>query len=310
MKEGNAGDQLAVLIDGDNVSHRVVAALMAEVASYGNASVRRVYGDWTSPAMKSWTECLLEHSIAPIQQFAYTTGKNATDGAMIIDAMDLLYTGCFSSFCLVSSDSDFTRLATRIREQGISVYGFGNRHNTHRALVAACNEFVYFDALPLQKDEPAESAMATRPAVLEPHASALSTGEPDSSGQRLNSSADYKPPANRNSLQDPHSLMHRLNISIDNKSHTSSQPNRRPLDKRALAGLRKAISSCEVYEDDFVNLAVVGDYLTRISPDLHARNFGYARLSEFVVASGIVQLRKKSIGGAPPIALVRLKGKS
>jgi uncharacterized LabA/DUF88 family protein len=120
---GDDGGNLAVLIDADNVSSKVIAGLMAEVANYGTASVRRIYGDWTCPQMRSWRESLLEYSISPIQQFAYTTGKNAPDGAMIIDAMDLLYTGRFSSFCLVSSDSDFTRLAARIREQGIAVYG-------------------------------------------------------------------------------------------------------------------------------------------------------------------------------------------
>lgn len=123
VMSGYDGGNLAILIDADNVSSKVIAGLMAEVANYGRASVRRIYGDWTSPNMKSWRDCLLEHSLTPIQQFAYTTGKNATDGAMIIDAMDLLYTGRFSSFCLVSSDSDFTRLASRIREQGIIVYG-------------------------------------------------------------------------------------------------------------------------------------------------------------------------------------------
>ena len=122
MSTENSGN-LAVLIDADNVSAKVVAGLMAEVANYGTASVRRIYGDWTSPNMKSWRANLLEHSLSPIQQFAYTSGKNATDGTMIIDAMDLLYTGRFSSFCIVSSDSDFPRLAVRIREQGITVIG-------------------------------------------------------------------------------------------------------------------------------------------------------------------------------------------
>lgn len=117
------GKNLAVLIDADNVSYKIIAGLMSEIANYGNASVRRIYGDWTSPYLKGWRDTLLEHSILPIQQFAYTTGKNATDGAMIIDAMDLMYTGRFSGFCIVSSDSDFTRLAARIREQGITVYG-------------------------------------------------------------------------------------------------------------------------------------------------------------------------------------------
>ena len=104
---------LALLIDGDNASPKIVGGLLAEIANYGTASVKRIYGDWTKPNLNGWKECLLEHSIQPVQQFAYTTGKNATDGAMIIDAMDLLYTGRFSGFCIVSSDSDFARLAAR-----------------------------------------------------------------------------------------------------------------------------------------------------------------------------------------------------
>lgn len=137
---------LALLIDGDNVSSKVVEGLLAEIANYGIASVKRIYGDWTKPNLNGWKDCLLEHSIQPVQQFAYTTGKNATDGAMIIDAMDLLYTGRFSGFCIASSDSDFARLAARIREQGITVYGFGER-KTPRPFITACDKFVYFDVL-------------------------------------------------------------------------------------------------------------------------------------------------------------------
>ena len=136
-----SNSNLALLIDGDNVSSKIIVGLMTEIANYGTASVRRIYGDWTSPTLKGWKACLLSHSITPIQQFAYTSGKNATDSAMIIDAMDLLYTGRFSSFCLVSSDSDFTRLASRIREQGVTVYGFGERQ-TNTAFMAACDKFM------------------------------------------------------------------------------------------------------------------------------------------------------------------------
>ena len=145
MAADNSGT-LALLIDGDNASPKIVVGLMAEIANYGVASVKRIYGDWTGPNLKGWKECLLEHSIQPVQQFAYTTGKNATDGAMIIDAMDLLYTGRFSGFCIVSSDSDFARLAARIREQGVTVYGFGER-KTPRPFITACDKFVYFDVL-------------------------------------------------------------------------------------------------------------------------------------------------------------------
>ena len=129
---------LAVLIDADNASASVIAAVLAEVATYGTASVKRIYGDWTKPNLSGWKDELLKHSIQPIQQFSYTTGKNATDSAMIIDAMDLLYTGRFTGFCLVTSDSDFTRLAARVREQGLTVYGFGEK-KTPKPFVHACD---------------------------------------------------------------------------------------------------------------------------------------------------------------------------
>jgi uncharacterized LabA/DUF88 family protein len=151
---------LAVLVDGDNASPKVVSGLLAEVANYGIANVKRVYGDWTLPNLNGWKECLLEHSLQPIQQFAYTSGKNATDGAMIIDAMDLLYTGRFAGFCLVSSDSDFTRLAARIREQGVNVYGFGER-KTPRPFITACDKFIYFDVL--EAEAPSGASIGEQP---------------------------------------------------------------------------------------------------------------------------------------------------
>ncbi|QHS11125.1 NYN domain-containing protein [Sinimarinibacterium sp. NLF-5-8] len=138
--------KLAVLIDGDNVRADAAGVLLAEIAKYGIASVKRIYGDWTLPNLKGWKELLAEHAIQPIQQFRYTTGKNATDGRMIIDAMDLLYTQRFDGFCLVSSDSDFTGLASRLRESGMTVYGFGEQ-KTPGSLVKACDKFIYLDVL-------------------------------------------------------------------------------------------------------------------------------------------------------------------
>ncbi|RZT29654.1 NYN domain-containing protein [Cupriavidus agavae] len=140
------GATLAVLIDADNAAPAIVEGLLAEVAKYGVAAVKRIYGDWTRPNLSGWKDRLLAHSIQPIQQFRYTVGKNATDSAMIIDAMDLLYTGRFDGFCIVSSDSDFTRLASRIREQGLMVYGFGER-KTPKPFVTACDKFIYSDVL-------------------------------------------------------------------------------------------------------------------------------------------------------------------
>ncbi|MDX8142039.1 NYN domain-containing protein [Lentzea sp. NBC_00516] len=138
--------KLAVLIDADNAQPSITEALLAEIAKYGTAHVKRAYGDWTGTSLKGWKDHLLAQSIQPIQQFAYTTGKNATDAAMVIDAMDLLYSDRFDGFCIVSSDSDFTRLAARLRESGLTVYGFGER-KTPKPFVAACDKFVYVENL-------------------------------------------------------------------------------------------------------------------------------------------------------------------
>jgi uncharacterized LabA/DUF88 family protein len=144
--------KLAVLIDADNAQPSIIEGLLAEIAKYGTASVKRIYGDWTGPHLKSWKEALLLYSIQPIQQFRYTVGKNSTDAAMIIDAMDLLYTNKFDGFCIVSSDSDFTKLASRIREAGLVVYGFGEK-KTPEPFVSACDKFIYTEVLITKEDD-------------------------------------------------------------------------------------------------------------------------------------------------------------
>jgi uncharacterized protein (TIGR00288 family) len=144
MSTSNA--RLAVLIDADNTSPKHASALLDELATYGVATVKRAYGDWTTPQLGGWKSELNQHAIVPVQQFAYTTGKNATDSMLIIDAMDLLYSGNLDAFALVSSDSDFTRLATRLRESGKTVYGLGLR-KTPASLVAACDRFIYLEVL-------------------------------------------------------------------------------------------------------------------------------------------------------------------
>jgi len=152
--------KLAVLIDADNTKPAIIEGLLNEVAKYGIASVKRIYGDWTSTNLRSWKDRLLENAIQPIQQFSYTTGKNATDSAMIIDAMDLLYSEKLDGFCIVSSDSDFTRLAARLRESGRIVYGFGEK-KTPRAFVSVCDKFVYTEIL----DDTHEDDEDVRPSI-------------------------------------------------------------------------------------------------------------------------------------------------
>ena len=137
---------IAVLIDGDNIPSAHVKEMMEEIAKYGNPTIKRIYGDWTKPHLSKWKNLLLQNAITPIQQYAYTTGKNATDSAMIIDAMDILYSEKVNGFCLVSSDSDFTRLATRLREAGMQVIGIGER-KTPTPFIAACDKFIYVEII-------------------------------------------------------------------------------------------------------------------------------------------------------------------
>ena len=171
MAEDTRLRRFAVLIDADNTSPRIAAGLFEEIAKFGEASVRRIYGDFSSPRLKSWADILQKYAIDPYQQFAYTTGKNASDIALVIDAMDLLHSGRFDGFCLVSSDSDFTRLASRLREEGADVYGFGAQ-KTPESFRQACRRFVYTENL-LPEAEAATPEEGSSPKSLEPASAAV-----------------------------------------------------------------------------------------------------------------------------------------
>lgn len=138
--------KIAVLIDGDNIPAKYINEMMEEITKYGTPTIKRIYGDWTKPHLSKWKNLLLENAISPIQQYSYTHGKNATDSAMIIDAMDILYSSRVDAFCLVSSDSDFTKLATRLREAGMQVYGIGEK-KTPEPFIVACDKFIYLEIL-------------------------------------------------------------------------------------------------------------------------------------------------------------------
>lgn len=163
----NKDTRLAVLIDADNISAHYVQGLMEEIARFGIPTIKRIYGDWTKPQLSAWKSCLLDHAISPIQQFGYTTGKNATDSALIIDAMDILYSEKVDGFCLVSSDSDFTRLATRLREAGKIVYGIGES-KTPNAFIVACDRFIFLEILKPATNLPTQSSTHTTTSVAKP----------------------------------------------------------------------------------------------------------------------------------------------
>lgn len=183
-KTNHLNKKLALLIDGDNAQPSLITKILAEAAKFGNITIRRVYGDWTTPQMKGWKDALNNHAVQPIQQFRYTVGKNATDSAMIIDAMDILHSEIVDTFCLVSSDSDYTRLATRIREEGLFVMGIG-KTTTPKPFVNACNIFTYTENLELA-DEDLQGVEITVEVVQNKEDPAKNTEQKPSTGSKKN----------------------------------------------------------------------------------------------------------------------------
>lgn len=291
-------DRLALLIDGDNVSAKTITGVLAEIAKHGTASVRRIYGDWTQPNLGPWKRCLLEHSIQPAQQFAYTTGKNATDGAMIIDAMDLLYTGRFTGFCLVSSDSDFTRLAVRVREQGLTVYGFGEA-KTPRPFISACDRFYYFHALEAVQQKPPPPDATTAPP---PAATVNADAVADAAAAAAAAARRPVVPA----IQSSSTQAGGAGVS---PITTPSGAATGRLDAEALRILRMAVDAC-AEDDGHANLATVGSYLTKQSPDFNAANYGFGKLRELAEASGILNVELVRRPNAAPICMVQLSDTS
>ena len=239
--------RLAVLIDADNAQPAVIEGLLAEVAKYGVASVKRIYGDFTSTRMTQWKQALLKHSINPVQQFAYTSGKNATDSSLIIDAMDLMYTGRFDGMCLVSSDSDFTRLAQRMREAGLTVYGFGER-KTPDAFVQACDKFVYTEVLRTE----APPRTAAKPAGAAPVKKAAK-------------SAPQKPAA----------------VAAPVAPTAPAEGKDKAGDPLPIALIRQAIEEASD-ENGWAFLGSVGSYLNKVRPDFDARLYGHKKLSDLL----------------------------
>ena len=234
--------RLAVLIDADNAPAAIIEGLLDEIARYGTASVRRIYGDFTSPRQTQWKQALLKYSISPVQQFAYTSGKNATDSSLIIDAMDLMYTGRFDGMCLVSSDSDFTRLAQRLREEGLIVYGFGER-KTPDAFVQACDKFVYTEVL--------RQAAAPAPARARKSAKQAQRGAAPSASKPEAAAAE------------------------------AGVAKRQPTEPLPLDLLRRAIEEASD-EQGWAHLGAVGSYLNKIRPDFDPRLYGQRKLSDLL----------------------------
>jgi hypothetical protein len=236
--------RLAVLIDADNAQPSVIEGLLAEVAKFGVASVKRIYGDWTSTSHTQWKHSLLKHSISPVQQFAYTKGKNATDCTLIIDAMDLMYTRRFDGFCLVSSDSDFTRLAQRLREEGLTVYGFGEK-KTPDPFVQACDKFIYTEVL---RPDSAQAKAHMVPNKIKAAAPTSKTARPESVP------AAVAEPVVAETKDDKGFPIDLVRLAIEDASDDAG----------------------------WAHLSSIGSYLTKVRPDFDPRLYGHKKLSDLL----------------------------
>ena len=273
----NDGKVIALLIDAENVSPKYIKTIVDEVSMHGTPAYKRIYGDWTAPDMVSWKKVLLEHNLTPIQQFSYTQGKNASDSAMIIDAMDILYTKNVDGFCLVSSDSDFTRLAARLRESRMLVIGMGES-KTPTAFKSACDTFKYLDVLMGMKKEPAAAPKASK----QPAKTAKKAGQ-----------TQQKTAAKKQAQQE---------AGADTKGSKPAEPiftPPMPLEPHHDDELAAAIVPLEEIvekireivehdsdEDGYMPLSQVGVMLSRIYADFDSRNYGFSKLHKLIDYTG------------------------
>lgn len=272
--------RFAVLIDADNVSVRYIKLILDEISKDGIATYKRIYGDWTNPALISWKSALLDNSVIPIQQYSYTTGKNATDSAMIIDAMDILYSGQVEGFCLVSSDSDFTRLAARLRESGMTVVGMGES-KTPNSFIAACNKFKYLDILSAADEDDPEEPLKAEP------------------GRKASAQKEKK-------------AAPRKAVKAAQKSKEDSKPAAQEEPKTSLRTIRKALRTIvreNSDEDNWIFIGKVGNILGKRYPDFDVRNFGFSKLTPFLDSLDLFEIKsERKDNNSSPQMYVRLKG--
>ncbi|MDD2397663.1 MAG: NYN domain-containing protein [Tissierellia bacterium] len=251
--------RFAVLIDADNVSAKYIKYILDEVSNYGVATYKRIYGDWTKPNAVSWKDVLLEYSVTPIQQYSYTVGKNATDSAMIIDAMDILYSGNLEGFCIVSSDSDFTKLSSRLRESGMLVVGMGER-KTPKPFIASCNQFKYLDVL----------------AVTEKKSIETETNKDIEIDSKVN-----------NTFFD-NDLDTTSNSKLE-KSETSKSMTDLSTIKSAIIKIMNEADN----DDQNMHMGELGSKLVKRYPDFDVRNYGYTKLSKFLKKFDFLEINTK-----------------
>ncbi len=283
--------RFAVLIDADNVSVRYIKIILDEISKDGIATYKRIYGDWTNPSLISWKSTLLDNSIIPIQQYSYTSGKNSTDSAMIIDAMDILYSGQVEGFCLVSSDSDFTRLAARLRESGMTVIGMGES-KTPNSFIAACNKFKYLDILAAADEEEPEETVKQQEAAKKAPAQKKAPA-------RKTAAASKKPKEDSKAEKEPKVEAKKQQEKAIEEPRTSLRTIRRAL---------RTIARENSDEDNWIMVSQVGNLLDKRYTDFDVRNFGFSKLTPFLESLDMFEIKDmKKDGNSSPQKYVRLK---
>ena len=282
-------NRFAVLIDADNVSVKYIKIILDEISKDGIATYKRIYGDWTNPSLISWKSTLLDISIIPVQQYSYTTGKNSTDSAMIIDAMDILYSGRVEGFCLVSSDSDFTRLAARLRESGMTVIGMGES-KTPNSFIAACNKFKYLDILSAADEAEAEEAAPKAEPAKKPAA------QPKKTAQKA---AAKKPKEEPKAEKEPKPAEPKKQ---QEKAIEEPRTSLRTI-RRALRTIVRENSD----EDNWIMVSQVGNLLDKRYTDFDVRNFGFSKLTPFLESLDMFEIKDMKKDSSSPQKYVRLK---
>ncbi len=273
--------RFAVLIDADNVSVKYIKIILDEVSKDGVATYKRIYGDWTNPSLVSWKSALLDNSVLPIQQYSYTTGKNSTDSAMIIDAMDILYSGRVDGFCLVSSDSDFTRLAARLRESGMTVIGMGES-KTPNSFIAACNKFRYLDILAAaDEEEPEDDAAQYSPQFT----------------QSQNKKGNSRKPGKPKAKDEP-------------KPESRQEPDPGQNPQTSLRTIRRALKTIvreNSDEDNWIFIGKVGNILVKQYPDFDVRNYGFTKLTPFLDSLEMFEIKGERMENGKSQYYIHLK---
>lgn len=282
-------NRFAVLIDADNVSVKYIKIILDEISKDGIATYKRIYGDWTNPSLISWKSTLLDNSIIPVQQYSYTTGKNSTDSAMIIDAMDILYSGRVEGFCLVSSDSDFTRLAARLRESGMTVIGMGES-KTPNSFIAACNKFKYLDILSAADEAEAEEGAPKAEPAKKPAA------QPKKTAQKA---AAKKPKEEPKAEKEPKPAEPKKQ---QEKAIEEPRTSLRTI-RRALRTIVRENSD----EDNWIMVSQVGNLLDKRYTDFDVRNFGFSKLTPFLESLDMFEIKDMKKDSSSPQKYVRLK---